>query len=1183
MKLKLLLLTLLISINFAYSQDTDGDGVPDSADLDSDNDGILDADENNSQSLSYEFYNVAPSGSTVDNIPTTGALATGTVSDFDVDALWQSITPGDEETFSIRYTGLINISTPGDYTFFTTSDDGSKLFIDGIEVVDNDGLHAAQEESGTITLSSGEHTIRVLFFENNLDESLAVSYSGPSIPKIALPFSILRANSLDNDTDEDGVPDYLDLDSDGDGCSDANEYYGLSNADGGDDGVFGSGIPTVDADGLVVGASYNGNYYSDVIDDSVNRSCFDFDSDSVPDFIDLDDDNDGILDNDESNLIVGELNYEYYDLVPSGNTVDNIPTSGALQSGTISDFDVSALSNAITGNTATYSVRYTGFIQIDTDDTYIFYTNSDDGSKLSIDGVEVVDNDGLHGQRERSGSIPLTIGIYPIEILFFENNGNDILEVSYQSSSVSKTALPFSILASNFADIDTDNDGSPDYLDLDSDNDGCSDANEYYKDPSADGGDGGEFGNGTPSVDANGLVIGAGYDGTGLANVRDDTISSNCTTFIFETAGDWNTANNWNTNIVPSNIDFAIIRANATVSNNQNIGTLTIDPTYSVSINDGQNLTIEGDIINNGSFTGEGEVVLNGASAQSISGGGSFENLRLDNSTRVDFTDSADLFGVVYVDQGTLNTNGNLSLRCNFGTPGKTAQVGPVGGTIVGDVTVEQCYPARRAFRFLSSSVTTATSIRENWQENPVGYKDNPRPGYGTHITGVSPGSANASEGQDGNNGFDYSPSGNASMFTFDNATPSWDRVTNTNGVLTAGEAYRLFLRGDRSIDITLNGAPPTATRLSATGVLAIGGQPVTNLSGDAGAFNFIGNPYQAQVNMIDLIAGSTNISPTQYYVWDPTLGGSPTPGSQGGRGAYVTVDLPAGTNSFTPSGSNKGSNANQYLQPMQAAFVTTTGAAAASVTFEETYKAVGEIQTDVKSNSVQEYINIQLFDANSFAEGATPSDGLRINFDKSFSISTEDDSPKLGNLDENLARVEGNAFSAIERRPLPEATEELLLFINQYRRESYVMKFDVTDNLNTQIFVKDNYLDALTEITSSDNTYSFAIESSIPESVASDRFSLVFEPVSLSTPEQSLVNLSLYPNPTKGNFSISGIDSGQDTEVKIYNLIGQQVYTAKSSGQSTLEIADFNGTTGVYLVKLKTNQGEKTFKLIKD
>jgi hypothetical protein len=396
----------------------------------------------------------------------------------------------------------------------------------------------------------------------------------------------------------------------------------------------------------------------------------------------------------------------------------------------------------------------------------------------------------------------------------------------------------------------------------------------------------------------------------------------------------------------------------------QNGDEITLFSNVEVYVADGASINITGDLNHPGSFTGEGEVVLTGTSAQSISGGGSFENLRLDNPTSVDFTDPADLFGVVYVDQGTLNTNGNLSLRCAFGTPPKTAQVGPVGGTIVGDVTVEQCYPARRAFRFISPSVTTATSIRENWQENPVGYLDNPRLGYGTHITGVSPGSANASVGQDGNNGFDYNPSGNASMFTFDNSTPSWNRVTNANGVLTAGQAYRLFLRGDRSIDVTSNSSPPTNTRLSATGVLAIGGQSVSNLSGDAGAFNFIGNPYQAQVDMNSLVTGSTNISSTEYYVWDPTLGGSPTPGLSGGRGAYVTVNLPSGTNSFTPSGSNKGSNANQYLQPMQAAFVTTTGAAA-SMTFEESYKAVGEIQTDVKSNSVQEYINIQLFDAN--------------------------------------------------------------------------------------------------------------------------------------------------------------------------------------------------------------------------
>ncbi|WP_281297601.1 Ig-like domain-containing protein [Flavobacterium limnophilum] len=62
------------------------------------------------------------------------------------------------------------------------------------------------------------------------------------------------------DTDGDGIPNYLDLDSDNDGCSDANEYYNLATADGNDGGVYGVGVPTVNANGQVTAASYSGNY-----------------------------------------------------------------------------------------------------------------------------------------------------------------------------------------------------------------------------------------------------------------------------------------------------------------------------------------------------------------------------------------------------------------------------------------------------------------------------------------------------------------------------------------------------------------------------------------------------------------------------------------------------------------------------------------------------------------------------------------------------------------------------------------------------------------------------------------------------------------------------------------------------------------------------------------------------------
>ena len=68
--------------------------------------------------------------------------------------------------------------------------------------------------------------------------------------------------------------------------------------------------------------------------------------------------------------------------------------------------------------------------------------------------------------------------------------------------------------------IDTDGDGTPDYLDLDSDGDGCSDANEAYGDSTADGGDNMAYGTGAPTlgnggVNAHGLVVSAGIDVSG--------------------------------------------------------------------------------------------------------------------------------------------------------------------------------------------------------------------------------------------------------------------------------------------------------------------------------------------------------------------------------------------------------------------------------------------------------------------------------------------------------------------------------------------------------------------------------------------------------------------------------------------------------------------------------------------
>ena len=54
-------------------------------------------------------------------------------------------------------------------------------------VVDNDGLHSAAEKQGTVFLSAGQHPIQVNYFNRAVTARLEVSYSGPDLPKQAIP------------------------------------------------------------------------------------------------------------------------------------------------------------------------------------------------------------------------------------------------------------------------------------------------------------------------------------------------------------------------------------------------------------------------------------------------------------------------------------------------------------------------------------------------------------------------------------------------------------------------------------------------------------------------------------------------------------------------------------------------------------------------------------------------------------------------------------------------------------------------------------------------------------------------------------------------------------------------------------------------------------------------------------
>jgi len=95
------------------------------------------------------------------------------------------------EHFGFMYEGYILIPEDGVYSFYTDSDDGSRLYIDNELVVDNDGLHGLHEEEGVIPLAKGFHSIRVTFFEKTGGDDLFVSFRGRGVPKQRVPNKML--------------------------------------------------------------------------------------------------------------------------------------------------------------------------------------------------------------------------------------------------------------------------------------------------------------------------------------------------------------------------------------------------------------------------------------------------------------------------------------------------------------------------------------------------------------------------------------------------------------------------------------------------------------------------------------------------------------------------------------------------------------------------------------------------------------------------------------------------------------------------------------------------------------------------------------------------------------------------------------------------------------------------------
>jgi hypothetical protein len=163
--------------------------------------------------IEYEVFD--GSWSSLPDFDSLTAVETGVMSVID-------LTPERDNTdnFAMRWTGYVEVPTDASYTFYTASDDGSQLFVGETMVVDNDGLHAVVEQSGTIGLEAGKHAMTVTFFEKTGGEAIDVRFEGGGLSKQVIPaanlFHVGEGNQAptavdDNASTNEGTPVTIDV------------------------------------------------------------------------------------------------------------------------------------------------------------------------------------------------------------------------------------------------------------------------------------------------------------------------------------------------------------------------------------------------------------------------------------------------------------------------------------------------------------------------------------------------------------------------------------------------------------------------------------------------------------------------------------------------------------------------------------------------------------------------------------------------------------------------------------------------------------------------------------------------------------------------------------------------------------------------------------------------------------
>ncbi|WP_262892035.1 PKD domain-containing protein, partial [Hymenobacter cavernae] len=351
------------------------------------------------------------------------------------------LTPAQRDYgYAMQFSGYVTVPTDGQYTFYTNSDDGSRLYIGSTLVVDNDGLHGDRELTGTIGLKAGTHAITVAFFQDGGGQNLDVSYAGPSFGKTIIPASAYSrvstagpnaapvanagaAQTITLPTSSVTLSGAASTDADGT----INSYL-WSQVSGPSTASFSSKtVVAPNVSGLVAGTYVFGLVVADNLGTLSNPVQVTVTVNAAS----------GLRTPENPANAVAGLDYKYYegywDLLPAFSTLT--PT----KTGTIS---TPALTPAL--RDYGYAMQFIGYVTVPTDGQYTFYSNSDDGSRIYMGSTLLVDNDGAHGDREIASTIGLKAGTHALTVAYLQGYGGQNLQVSYAGPNIAKQLIPAS-------------------------------------------------------------------------------------------------------------------------------------------------------------------------------------------------------------------------------------------------------------------------------------------------------------------------------------------------------------------------------------------------------------------------------------------------------------------------------------------------------------------------------------------------------------------------------------------------------------------------------------------------------------------------------------------------------------------------------------------------------------------